>query len=75
MSKLKKCKTCGADIAASAKTCPSCGAKNKPPIYKRGWFWLIIAFIVIGVAITPTESSTSSSSDTTSSNEVLCRSL
>lgn len=29
MSKLKKCKTCGADIAKSAKTCPHCGAKVK----------------------------------------------
>lgn len=29
MSKLKKCKACGADIAKSAKTCPHCGAKVK----------------------------------------------
>lgn len=28
-TKLVKCKTCGADVAKSAKTCPSCGAKNK----------------------------------------------
>ena len=27
--KLIKCKSCGADIAKSAKTCPHCGAKNK----------------------------------------------
>ncbi|NOW20903.1 rubrerythrin [Clostridium saccharobutylicum] len=32
MSKMIKCKTCGADIASSAKTCPSCGAKNKKAI-------------------------------------------
>ena len=25
--KLISCKTCGAEISASAKTCPSCGAK------------------------------------------------
>lgn len=29
MSKLVKCKSCGADVAKSAKTCPACGAKNK----------------------------------------------
>ena len=27
--KMKVCKTCGTEIAASAKTCPKCGAKNK----------------------------------------------
>lgn len=30
MSKLIKCKSCGAEIAKSAKTCPHCGAKKKP---------------------------------------------
>ena len=30
MSKLIKCKSCGADIAKSAKACPQCGAKKKP---------------------------------------------
>lgn len=29
MAKMTKCKTCGADIAKSAKVCPHCGAKNK----------------------------------------------
>lgn len=29
MNKLVKCKTCGADIAKSAKVCPRCGAKQK----------------------------------------------
>ncbi len=47
MSKMTNCKTCGKEIAANAKTCPFCGAKNKPPIYKRIWFWLLIVFIVI----------------------------
>lgn len=49
MNKMINCKTCGAEIAASAKSCPSCGAKNKPPIYKRVWFWLLIVFVVIGI--------------------------
>lgn len=40
-SKMTTCKHCGAEIAASAKVCPHCGGKNKPPIYKRWWFILI----------------------------------
>ena len=49
-AKLTKCKVCGADMAASAKVCPQCGAKNKKPFYKKWWFWLIIIFVVIGAA-------------------------
>ena len=40
------CKTCGAKMAKKAKKCPSCGAKNKKPIYKRFWFW-VLAIIVL----------------------------
>lgn len=47
--KMTTCKHCGAEIAASAKTCPSCGGKNKKPIYKRVWFWILIAVLVLGV--------------------------
>ena len=46
--KIVICKHCGAEIAASAKTCPKCGGKNKKPIYKRVWFWILIALIVLG---------------------------
>ncbi len=51
MSKMTSCKACGAEIAASAKSCPKCGAKNKKPIWKRVWVWIlagIILFAVIG---------------------------
>ncbi len=48
MSKMIKCKTCGADIASSAKSCPGCGAKNKKPFYTRWWFILIVIFVIIG---------------------------
>ena len=48
-NKLITCKSCGAEIAASAKTCPKCGAKNKKPIYKKWWFYVLIVFILIGV--------------------------
>ena len=49
MGKMKKCASCGAEIATSAKTCPQCGAKNKKPIFKKWWFWVIIV-IVLGSA-------------------------
>ncbi|MBR5471897.1 MAG: Ltp family lipoprotein [Oscillibacter sp.] len=45
---MKACSACGVEIAKSAKACPHCGAKNKKPIYKKWWFWLIIIFILIG---------------------------
>lgn len=46
-NKMVKCKSCGADIASSAKHCPSCGAKNKKPIYKRVWFWILMVVLLI----------------------------
>lgn len=49
-SKMVKCNTCGADIASSAKVCPGCGAKQKKPIYKRWWLWVLVVIIVIGFA-------------------------
>ena len=48
MSKMTQCKSCAKEIATSAKSCPGCGAKNKKPIYKRAWFWIIAIIIVIG---------------------------
>lgn len=47
-SKLITCKHCGAEIASNAKVCPKCGGKNKKPIYKKWWFWLIIVLFIIG---------------------------
>lgn len=47
-NKMKVCKHCGAEIAKSAKVCPVCGGKNKKPIYKRVWFWLLVFVVIIG---------------------------
>lgn len=62
MSKMKPCNTCGAEIAATAKVCPVCGAKNKKPIYKRVWFWVLIVLIISsalsGISSTPTSETT-----------------
>lgn len=66
-SKMTTCKHCGAEIAASAKVCPQCGGKNKPPIYKRWWFIAIIVLIVlsaIGGSGSSSDSSASSSKET-----------
>lgn len=49
MSKIIKCKTCGNEIAANAKACPNCGAKNKKPIFKKPIFWILIIALVVGV--------------------------
>lgn len=38
VSKLIKCKSCGNEIAKSAKSCPSCGAKQKWSMTKRLMF-------------------------------------
>lgn len=46
--KLISCKTCGAEISASAKTCPSCGAKNRKPFYRKWWFYALIVLLVLG---------------------------
>lgn len=44
---MTKCKTCGEEIAKSAKICPKCGAKNKKPIYKKWWFYVLITIAAI----------------------------
>lgn len=46
---LKNCPVCGAEMAANAKACPKCGAKNKKPVYKKWWFWVIIVLVVSGI--------------------------
>lgn len=45
MAKLVKCKTCGEEIAKSAKTCPKCGARQKKPILQ------IVLFAFVGLVI------------------------
>ena len=48
-SKMVKCKSCGNEIAANAKSCPGCGAKNSKPIFKKWWFWLLVVIVVIAL--------------------------
>ena len=61
MAKIIKCKTCGAEIASSAKSCPGCGAKNKKPFYTKIWFWVLI-ILIVGSAGASSDSSSSDNS-------------
>lgn len=62
-NKMTTCKSCGHEIFAKGKvTCPNCGKVNKPPIYKRPWFIIIIVLLVLGMAGAATDDS-----DTTTS--------
>lgn len=49
-SKLTKCKHCDGDISITAKSCPHCGAKIKKPLFKRWWFWLFVAVLLISIS-------------------------
>lgn len=70
--KMTTCKHYGQEIAASAKVCPHCGGKNKPPIYKRWWFIAIIVIIVLAAigGSGSSDSSGSTSSTATSKTAV-----
>lgn len=57
MKKIINCKTCGEEIAAKAKVCPKCGAKNRRPFFKRWWVWICIILLVAAVT-SPTTGST-----------------
>jgi RNA polymerase subunit RPABC4/transcription elongation factor Spt4 len=45
-AKMVFCKQCNNVIAASAKQCPYCGARNKKPFYKRWWLVVILVIVV-----------------------------
>jgi len=48
-SKLTNCKSCGKEVAKSAKSCPNCGAKIPKPIFKRWWFWVLVIIILSAI--------------------------
>lgn len=69
MSKMTMCKSCSKEIAHKAKHCPSCGAKNRKPIYKKVWFWVVALFVVFATTIGGnSENSTASNGETASNN-------
>ena len=66
MAKEKKmipCKTCGAQIAANAKACPACGAKNKKPLLRRPGFWILMVLHLIIIAAAAGSGGNSSTDD------------
>ena len=68
--KMKKCKTCGQEIARKAKICPHCGAKNKKPIFKKWWFWAIIVVLIIAIGTSGNDTdSGNTSNNTTNPNQ------
>lgn len=71
MSKMKNCKSCNAEIAASAKTCPHCGAKNKKPFYLRPWFIVLVLLVILGIVFSggSDESAPVENSDTASGGQ------
>lgn len=46
-AKIIPCKTCGKEIASTAKACPHCGARCKKPFFKKWWFWLIVVLLLL----------------------------
>lgn len=44
--KMVSCKACGEEMSPKCKKCPKCGAKNKKPVYKKWWFWLIVVILL-----------------------------
>lgn len=69
--KMTTCKHCGQEIAASAKVCPHCGGKNKPPIYKRWWFIAIIVIIVLAAIGGSGSSDSSGSTSSTATSKTV----
>lgn len=74
-SKMTVCKTCGTEIAKTAKSCPKCGAKNSKPIFLRPWFIIIIVLALLIGAKTIIDSSNASSFEidgkTYSANDII----
>lgn len=46
---LIKCKECGHEVSKKAKTCPNCGNKTKPGVFKQIVLGLVGAFVIITV--------------------------
>ena len=46
-TKMTLCSNCKAEMPANAKVCPSCGAKNRKPFYRK-WWVILLAVIAVG---------------------------
>lgn len=70
MGKMIQCKTCSKEIASNAKFCPSCGAKNKKPFYKKIWVWAIVVIIIGAIGSGGLNDSKDSKLDTGNKEEI-----
>jgi RNA polymerase subunit RPABC4/transcription elongation factor Spt4 len=77
MAKLKPCKTCGKEVAKSAKKCPHCGQKLKMGFFLKGVIGLVAIIVIAVIASSggdntakPANTSPKSSSDTTKKEAV-----
>lgn len=64
MAKVVQCKTCGADIAKSAKVCPRCGAKQRKHTV-LGVIFVVLGILLIAAAIGNDESEPKKTGDST----------
>jgi SOS response regulatory protein OraA/RecX len=71
MAKLKPCKTCGKEVAKSAKSCPSCGQKLKMGFFKKALigFGVLIVLIIVANLGSGDDTETASSTANESSSE------
>lgn len=70
MGKMTLCKTCGKELAKSARVCPNCGAKLKTGVLKKfgiGLGIVIVLFIIIGIATSNGSNTQSASSQNSTS--------
>jgi RNA polymerase subunit RPABC4/transcription elongation factor Spt4 len=74
MAKTRYCKNCNTELVGKSNVCPTCGAVNKKPIYKRVWFWILILIVICGIGLSggdDTDSADSGASNDVTSNEVV----
>jgi hypothetical protein len=62
VAKLMACKTCSKQIAAEAKTCPNCGARNKRSSWILRFFVALLVLAGIGLFIADGSNDASDSS-------------
>lgn len=60
---IMKCKKCGQEVDKKAVVCTGCGCKIKKPIYKKWWFWVLVAIVLAIVGNSGSDSETTSVKD------------
>ncbi len=58
----RQCKACGEELASNARYCPNCGTKSRNPFFRKWWFWVVTAVILMGVFTSCASQNTGASS-------------